>query len=401
MIKKIFAGLFAVVILLCAVGCGTYSEAGKEADSSTSIVSDDTESQPSDGETDQTDTTESGDESDDGSGESDSTHSDDGSGDGADTSEQEGGSDDSGSEGESQPERPDTSNMKKILFLGNSHAKDTYMALPEIFRAEGYTDYTFGLAYYGQQDIANHASHIENNSAVYTYFLSKPDVQSGKIKTPNGKTDGNYNLVTFESILTDQEWDIVFIQVCMRDVVLSDDVYASSRQTVVNFIRSKAPDAKIGTSCSWLAPYSDDPNASPGKWANIAVAYNNYGTTTADHYNRHCNVMKDNIVKDATYCLNIDVCTPVFYANQVLGISSDVLYRDVAHMSQFGRGLVSYSFFAQYTGAEIEEIKLDSLSGYVAPSGTNALTLTVEQKNIIKASANYTFNSPWAGSSAE
>ena len=389
MIKKVFASLFAVVILLCAVGCGTYSEVGKKADSSTSMISDDSGSQPSDDGTDQTDTTESGDESGDGSG------------DGSDTSEQGDGSDDSGSEDGDKIERPDTSNMKKILFLGNSHAKDTYMALPEIFRAEGYTDYTFGLAYYGQQDIADHASYIGNDSAVYTYFLSKPDVQNGKIRTPNGKTDGNYNLVTFESILTDQEWDIVFIQVCMRDVVLSDDVYASSRQTVVNFIRSKAPDAKIGTSCSWLAPYSDDPNASPGKWANIAVAYNNYGTTPADHCNRHCKVMKDNIVKDATYCLNIDVCTPVFYANQVLEISSDVLYRDVAHMSQFGRGLVSYSFFAQYTGAEIEEIKLDSLSGYVAPSGTNALTLTVEQKNIIKASANYAFNSPWTVPSAE
>ena len=310
-----------------------------------------------------------------------------------------------GSSSYEQPAHPDTSGIKKILFLGNSHAKDTCFALPEIFKAEGYTDYTFGLAYIGGKSLADHATYVTKDWDTYVYYLS---VNCGNYTTPNGKTDDDYNLATFGSILQDQTWDLVILQICMGDIFKDDNGDAKSRKTLVDYIHSILPDAKIGTSCSWLSPYADDESTMnrPAQWEQRMEIYNRYGTTDAEHFAPQCKVMKGYILNDPTYYISFSVGTSVYYANKVLGVPSGnvnydatVLYRDDVHMTIFGRAMISYAFFAQFIGQKLTEVRLDAVSVDVANGAYydkyNIPALTEEQKNVIIDTANYTFDHPW------
>ena len=74
----------------------------------------------------------------------------------------------------------------------------------------------------------------------------------------------------------------------------------------------------------------------------------------------------------------------------------NVLYRDEMHMSDNGRVLASYAFFAQYMGVELTEIKLTKLSADARRQvGTEDLTITAEWKEIILKSANYSLTKTW------
>ena len=426
MLKKILVCLLSVTVLTMAVAC-EFSEPyqnGDEQDPSTSITSSDSEPDAEDSSdvlepSDSSDSVEPSDSSDsvEPSDSSDSVEPSDSSdsvepSDSSDSVEPSDPSDSSESGDDpidppDEPEvvHPDTTGMKKILFLGNSHAKDTFITLPELFKAEGYTGYTFGLAYIGQTSLADHATNINNNNAKYLYYRS---LNGATVNTPNGKTSGEYNLATFASILQDQDWDLVIMQICMRDVVEVGDLNASARQTIVNHIHTYAPNAEIGTSISWLAPYADDyTNVEiPDKWASIIPLYNNYGTTDAEHFARHCYVMNNYILNDSTYYISFSMGTAVYYANKILGVASGnvnndggVLYRDAVHMSIYGRALVAYSFFAQFTGQEIDHVSLNAVSAAVANGAyydkSNIPALTAAQKSVIIQTANYTFNHPW------
>ena len=290
---------------------------------------------------------------------------------------------------------PTESEKTKILLLGNSHSLDTFLALPEICKAEGCNNYVFGVAYRAKGSLTIHESNMINQVEDYIYYLSNPDVSGGIWRKPVGKDyNGTPAKSTADYILGAEDWDYVFIQIGSGEV-LNADIHASSRQTVVNRIKSIRPNAKIGTTCSWLAPYSDDPNANMSKWISTYEAYNRVGSTPAEHFKVHCDAMKNYILPDPVYSSNNCVGTAIYYANQVLGVSSDDLYRDPVHMSQFGRGLAAYSFLTQFLCKAIDEVRLTTLSGAVAPSGNDSLTLTDEQKNIIKSSANCALNNPW------
>ena len=296
-----------------------------------------------------------------------------------------------------------TKDMKKILLIGNSHATDTFTYLPTVFAAEGYNDYTFGLATRGSCTINMHATGIDGG-AKYTYGVCTPSDNLTFDKSKNGSTLG--------VILKDVAWDIVYIQTGSQELTMSD-MNKSDRDIVVNYIKETCenPDVKIGYSCSWIAPYVDSESdrdavfedlGTDDFWGPILVDENNYEATKhlldyrrpIRQHNKNITLFENNIFTDDTYFSNINTGTAILYANQVLGLpardatsSKPSLYRDRFHLSDgFGRTLASYAFFSQYMGVEINYINVDVVNG---------VTFTEEMKGYMLEALNFSQTNAW------
>ena len=270
----------------------------------------------------------------------------------------------------------DLRNLKNILIIGNSHAEDTFLGLPAVFKAEGYEDYTFGFARRGSHTITMHRENIEKSLAKPT----KPVLYGYQKCTP--EDNGIYSSkegFSFEAFLKDVRWDIVYIQTGVVELT-EDDMCKADRDYVVSYIKSTCtnPDVKIAYSNSWTAPYADDQATRDKIYANYSKDTDSFWPDIIDKYefnkpikqhNKVTRLFEKNIFTDSTYYSTINTGTAVLYAHKTLGrpanaktdTSKPYLYRDSMHMSDYGRVLVAYSFFAQYTGTTVTNINLKVL----------------------------------------
>lgn len=290
----------------------------------------------------------------------------------------------------------DPYNFTKILFIGNSFSQDVFMPLSEIFYTEGHTNYLFGLCKKEGSSAPDHANNIANGVADYHYYESTAN-NKGTYSNPFGRDDsGSLKRVAMDQILKEHNWDYVFIQSGPPDFI-SDTVSKDDRQKIANYIRKLAPGAKIGYSCSWLAPHSDDESKLQSLTGIAKTWYEAYvakaGKEAKGRWKLIYDAVKDNILTDGTYRMIASFTTPVYYANQILGKSSDALYRDTLHMGALGRVLVGYTFYAQFmqTFRDLDALSDVGLKKYVLGN----YTITSADKNMILESVNYTLQSPW------
>ena len=288
----------------------------------------------------------------------------------------------------------------KILLIGNSHSADTFMPLSEVFHAEGHTSYVFGLCKKEGSSIQDHTNNILNNTADYIYYEST-SASTESYTTPFGRDDidNDFVRVTMKKVLEQHQWDYIFIQNSPLDMT-DETVFATERNQIVDYIKQFHPEAKIGYACPWLAPYADDKT----KLQNLTVAQQTWydalvakGGETADgQYGAMYDAIKNNIMTDDACSMVFAACASVYYANQVLNTSSDVLYRDVLHVSKgLGRLLVAYTFYAQFMQnfSNLETFNEIQLKEYVLGS----YRLTAGDKDMILQSVNYTLSNLWAG----
>lgn len=277
--------------------------------------------------------------------------------------------------------------ITKILFIGNSHARDIFMPSIEVFRAEGQFDYVLGLCMKGGASVTTHADSLTNNIENYAYYESHPNI-AGEYIEPQ--------YTTIRKALMQHKWDYVFIQGNPLDLTDST-IHTAERQTIATYIKRFLPDAKICYSCSWLAPYSDDKatlqslTGTEKTWyaANVAK----FGDTPEKQYTGICNNIKNNIITDSTYSMVLDTGTAIYYASQILGVSSDVLYEDVLHLKKgLGRVIAGYAFYTQFMQkfGQLETLSTVKLIEYFKAN----YSLTEADKNTILESVNYALQNP-------
>ena len=321
----------------------------------------------------------------------------------------------------SDPSTPSTNvpltSYKKILVIGNSHSADTVLAVPAVLKAEGISGYTIGYVQLSGSSAKDHVEAINGNKSSYGLVLCE-DYSKGFVNAMDAKT-------TLKGVLQYTAWDIVFIQNGPFDLAESTKSVAKSyREQVEDHIKTNCPSAKLAYLVSWIAPNCDDqdyladriPERTPDKdVAMLASDYANYDPTSwkidwrnpATQHNKHCNLIKNNILNNDTYVTAIGIGTAIYYANQVLGTklgtttdwdakNTDVLHRDLLHLSDGARVLAAYAFVSQYMGKEFTEIKLSSLpKGARAQVTSSALTISSEWKEIILKSAKYAYENTW------
>ncbi|MBR3838053.1 MAG: DUF4886 domain-containing protein [Clostridia bacterium] len=280
----------------------------------------------------------------------------------------------------------------KFLILGNSHSNDVCHHLSRVFNAQGYEQpYTIGFLYYSGCLIRQHVDFSAQNQSVYDYYRSNGD-----------GTNTRKRGYTMQGALEDQDWDMIFLQPGKRDMQ-AEKLNLEARRSLEEYVNAHVPSEHVfAWHTSWPNPndekfFSDDWWRKPPKTIKSFLV-EAYGHDPFVQFGVYTNTAKENILPDPTYTKHICTGAAIFYAAHVLKIPQDRIYRDYTHLSDFGRIMASYTFYAQFTGKPIEEVKLDMLpaqyrQAHYVPEGD--LILDAEMKEIIKTCANYALEYPW------
>ena len=85
-------------------------------------------------------------------------------------------------------------------------------------------------------------------------------------------------------------------------------------------------------------------------------------------------------------------------AHAELGVPQLELWRDYTHLSDYGRLISAYTFYAQLTGRKVTDIKLDKIPASLRhryTRGEGDMLITEEMKQVVIHAANSALEDPW------
>ena len=292
----------------------------------------------------------------------------------------------------------------RVLVLGNSHGLDATRMLRQVFYKEvPNKPVVIGALYYAGAMVSEHNTFITNNSASYEYHKN------------DGTQDNSawviQKNVTYKTALQDEPWDIILMQQMNTDagalVSCIDGTSLLYKQaTWENVAKTLLTQGQttpiLGYHMVWANPDGDDYMSSTGK-LNIANTtggnYDNWVKKHTSYYQIdgdgvfHQKVMYEKITDyTKTYIVNNKYVntatnkvvngkwmyndyfahpyimasgTAIQYAQTNLdtNYTQAQIYRDYTHMSDYGRLICAYQWFAQLMGIDqLTEIHMDSIS---------------------------------------
>lgn len=337
----------------------------------------------------------------------------------------------------------------KVLVIGNSHGLDSTNLLYEVFKAEGYTQengLVLGAMYIGGCRVSQHVENLTNNAPLYDYY-----------KNTGSHADGTWDMrkaTTLQQAIQDEDWDVVLLQEMNTISAIPDtetDAFVFNNnniETVFTYVvKNLGYEPRFMWNMVWANPVI------PQEYADYVMTQEDggddsyvEGDTPADesdpasktwifkdtllgsriswvknyvnYWNNDRQTMYEGIVTNVqdyvigNSVLNItaeDVmpnATAVQYALEHCGITEDGsitdgvalpgIYRDYTHMSDFGRVMIAYLWYAKLTGkTEIPAVNYHVVASQLRHKnyqGLGDLTLSEDQVNAIKTAVNYALN---------
>ena len=299
----------------------------------------------------------------------------------------------------------------RILMVGNSHGLDATQMLNEVFKAEAPgKKVLIGRLYYSGCTMPMHAQHATNNEKIYEY--SKIDTTSGS---------SAWVMMQNSSILDaleDETWDIVVMQQQNEQNGIASSWNATAFKTVINYIcEYQAVKPKLLWQMLWVNP--DDytryigtnaplahPNADRYQTSyetNFPGADGKYDHTVL--YNKIVSLTQQKLVNSNDFLGQqyfdgiIPAATTVEYALDVLGRPQYEMFRDWTHLSDYGRLMVAYQWYAEIMGLEsISQVNVSSIPSVlhkVKSTYPADLKITDAMKQDIIKSVNWTLEHPY------
>lgn len=285
---------------------------------------------------------------------------------------------------------PEEEKALKIMIIGNSHSHDTFWLLHKVF-ADQMPDQevVLGVMYYSGCTVDQHVTFSEQKQAVYTYFRN---------------SEGTWDRIeqsTMDYGLRDQAWDIIVFQGGRDDG--ENEYNLKGRRALEAIVKEHvAQPYKMMWQITWPSP--DDPTffsadypvkASAG-WVEYLEKY--YGHDTFYQFKVMVEKTKPYLLEDETYEKVISTGAGVMYAHAARNVPQLELWRDYAHLSDYGRLIAAYTFYAQFTGNPVTEINIDVIPTALREKRSQAkgdLIITEEMKQVIMDSANHVLEDPW------
>lgn len=288
---------------------------------------------------------------------------------------------------------PEEQEVLRVITIGNSHTNDATNLLYEVFHAEmPEQKVLIGNMYYSGCPVIKHVQFAQANSPEYDYMKN----DSGTWNTQAG--------TTLEYALREQAWDAVILH-DMNTYAIKDSNYSSPiHQTLIDYVKDHTYyDVDFYWHLVWANPVdpvffelSYDPQP-PGGWVSNYTANSDMNsdkmlTQLIDQTQKH--IMSTGEFKDV-----IPAGTAIQYANNRMDQTDPDLYRDYTHMSDFGRLLCAYTWYATITGkTEITEVNVDVVPANLRHRRAKVLgdlEITEEMKQVIIESVNYALQNPW------
>ncbi len=298
-----------------------------------------------------------------------------------------------------ETQSPAEQEVLRVLTIGNSHTNDTTNLLYEVFHAEmPEQKVMIGNMYYSGCPMNKHVAFANTNSPEYEYMKN----DSGAWNNTEG--------TTLEYALREQGWDVVILHEMNTRAGMEATYATDYTQQLIDYVKehSHFPPTFL-YHMPWANPVDEtffgstyDPQP-PATWIN------NYQSS----YNMDYDYMFEQIVKMTQQYVvpHEDITgiipggTALHYANNVLDQSDLDLFRDYTHMSDFGRLLCSYVWYATITGkTEITEVNVDVIPAELRHRRAKVLgdlEITEDMKQVIIQSVNFALANPWTVSTQQ
>ena len=278
-------------------------------------------------------------------------------------------------------QEPEDDGVLKIIILGSSRSVNTFQLLYEAFKDQMPNQkLELGIMYYSGCSMTMHKKFIETNQPVYQYYHND-----------NGRwviTPGKYMR---EGLLA-ENWDVVMLQAG------TGDQDKQMQKDVRNFLKDYIDDYVIDPYELWWHSTwfnSTDPDLYTGsKTPEDAAKVDQKAQLTSTN-----EAAKAYVLNDPMFAGHIASGTPVMYALKRLGVEEKALFRDHTHLYDLGCLLVGFSWYAQYTGKPVTEIRLNSIPAHLRHSTHQSqgdFVVTQEMKDMIIESVAYTLSDPWS-----
>lgn len=300
----------------------------------------------------------------------------------------------------------------KVLVIGNSHGLDATNLLYEVFKDQDYTEknLVLGALYKAGCTMKEHADYMTNSKPNYDYY-----------ENDGSNADGSWTVTkdtVADTALNAHQWDIIILQQ-MNNWAACSTYQKTEFTTVINYVKNhQVGNSRFGWHMVWTNPdqeeYLTDSSSlshpDNATWVNYHVR--NF-PSASDNTKYDQSVMYQNMVKyTQTYIegdksfLGSDVfdfvipsCTAIEYAQDGLGYEQAQVYRDYTHMSDYGRLMVAYLWYAKILGktsiSNVGIFEIPSALHHAHSAYPSDLQITAEMRNDIKTAVNYALANPY------
>ena len=259
---------------------------------------------------------------------------------------------------------PTTLTSVKILAIGNSFSVDAMQHLYTVLKAEGVQEIVLGNLYIGGCPLDKHNNNAKSGEEAYKYY-----------KNTTGEWQTYPNMVSLEYGVADEEWDIITMQQGSAKSGIAT-TYQPHLDELIAFVNEKKtnPDAKLYWHMTWAYQSDSDHSAFP-----------DYGNNQTTMYLGIVNSLKEAVEPTGAFTGILPVGTAIQNARS--GFVGDTLTRDGFHLSDLGRLIASYTWYAVLDGQPLYAVNLDKVASQ---------KLTDEHKQLIVAAVNAAINDPYA-----
>lgn len=283
----------------------------------------------------------------------------------------------------------------KVLIIGNSHGLDSTNLLYEVFKEEGlpeeYDQLVLGAIYTGGCKVSEHANNAVNNLR-YDYWMK----YDGREEAAAWE---KHEDPTMQEVLEDEDWDVVLLQE-MNTCSAQEQYFQNDNiETVFTYVvNTLGYEPKFMWNMIWANPEipesyvnylyrngDDSPGGDVGSGSEgddndtsdaVVMArklawifqtqnpgeYEIWGKNYVKLWNNTRQVMYDNIVSNVQEYIDgnkvynitadevIPCATAIQYAIEWMGMHEQNMHRDYTHVSDLGRLVVAYLWYAKLTG---------------------------------------------------
>lgn len=300
----------------------------------------------------------------------------------------------------------------KVLVIGNSHGLDATNLLYEVFKDQDYTEQNLvlGALYKAGCTMKEHADYMTNSKPNYDYY-----------ENDGSNADGSWTVTkdtVADTALNAHQWDIIILQQ-MNNWAACSTYQKTEFTTVINYVKNhQVGNSRFGWHMVWTNPDQEEyltessslSHPDNATWVNYHVR--NF-PSASDNTKYDQSVMYQNMIKyTQTYIdgdksfLGSDVfdfvipsCTAIEYAQDGLGYEQAQIYRDYTHMSDYGRLMVAYLWYAKILGktsiSNVGIFEIPSALHHAHSAYPSDLQITAEMRNDIKTAVNYALANPY------
>ena len=281
----------------------------------------------------------------------------------------------------------------RVLAVGNSHTVDATSMLAEIFAAEKPEQQVMvGALYKSGCKVFEHVNYAAENSQSYTYYKNEDGTWSPSLNLAPGTN-------TFKDALQDQPWDVVVLHEMNTTGILEATYKNSNLQTHINNINANSlAKPTLLWNLSWANPTGEaflaQGDGVYSKWSSNYAAESN--TDYATMFSQLVSNAQNYVMPNENISDMIPTGTAICYARNTMGLTDNDLYRDYTHMSDLGRLISGYVWYATITGQDsISDVKVNYIPKGLCKQNTSAgFTVTEEMKQIVIQAVNFALANP-------